>query len=343
MPITYKRAIFTDPSGKYKGRPKKQPRTPQLSFVYYFLFKYPKYLYTSSISVFFVILLLKIKFQSNQLKSSLSTIFKNSPARPKEYLLDASEGLEDICPLNLYELNRKAEYNLYHGGRFIKPDQNVRSAKYLLPILGYGRTNQLRSLSESIIMAIYLNRTLVVPPFFIDNWADSNNKEDTDNLPLEEKEKFTKFKILDPHTQINLQTLRKLIKIISWRELQDKCPNQLLNTIFIGHGNYCHNQKFWRLRAFQDYTNFNIIKSTQQQDPKDDKMCEILESKLTLQPTGISYKNEYAFRMNLPYSADKAKQVFSDDKTCAAYLYPVGVYDLSTVFVNPELHSPAFI
>ena len=59
-------------------------------------------------------------------------------------------------------------------------------SKFLLPILAQGAQGlfsfnvsylnfdigQLRGLRESIVLAVKLNRTLVIPPFFLDNWID---------------------------------------------------------------------------------------------------------------------------------------------------------------------------
>ena len=43
---------------------------------------------------------------------------------------------------------------------------SLKNARLLLPLLPYGPNNQYRGFKESIWAAKFLNRTLVLPPFF---------------------------------------------------------------------------------------------------------------------------------------------------------------------------------
>ena len=48
----------------------------------------------------------------------------------------------------------------------IKPKHNLRTDKFLLNLSPYGPNNQFRGFRDSIILAYYLNRTVVLPLFF---------------------------------------------------------------------------------------------------------------------------------------------------------------------------------
>ena len=47
-----------------------------------------------------------------------------------------------------------------------QPITPLNPSKFLMPVLPYGPNNQLRGFRETIILAIKLNRTVVMPPFY---------------------------------------------------------------------------------------------------------------------------------------------------------------------------------
>ena len=59
--------------------------------------------------------------------------------------------------------------------------------KFIMPVLPYGPNNQLRGFRETIILAIKLNRTVVMPPFY---------KHRSDPSPGEIRLVFSKFFIV---------------------------------------------------------------------------------------------------------------------------------------------------
>lgn len=56
--------------------------------------------------------------------------------------------------------------------RDTKPKYDTRRNKYLIPFSMQGQLGQLRGLREAIYLAIKLDRTLVLPPYFNDPWID---------------------------------------------------------------------------------------------------------------------------------------------------------------------------
>ena len=73
------------------------------------------------------------------------------------------------------------------------PKYDTRKTRFLYPHLMQGLHGQIRGLRESIYLAIKLDRTLVLPPYFKDPWLDdaeaSNQKIDERLLPVPLNEK----------------------------------------------------------------------------------------------------------------------------------------------------------
>ena len=59
----------------------------------------------------------------------------------------------------------------------IEPIYKTRPNKFLIPSLTWGPNNQLRGFRESVIMAIQLNRTLCIPPFYKHKTDSSNTQQ----------------------------------------------------------------------------------------------------------------------------------------------------------------------
>ena len=93
--------------------------------------------------------------------------------------------------------------------------------KFIMPVLPYGPNNQLRGFRETIILAIKLNRTVVMPPFY---------KHRSDPSPGEIRLVFSKFFIENwlfwflifvendksyPWRKIDEDELRKFITVAS--------------------------------------------------------------------------------------------------------------------------------
>lgn len=65
-----------------------------------------------------------------------------------------------------YEITRRrstATQNSVNDYR--RPDVTLSGRKFLLPLLHFGPNNQLMGLRESVFVAMYLNRTIVIPMF----------------------------------------------------------------------------------------------------------------------------------------------------------------------------------
>ena len=67
----------------------------------------------------------------------------------------------------------------------IEPIYRTRANKFLIPSLTWGPNNQLRGFRESVILAIQLNRTLCIPPFYKHKTDESNTQAVRIFYPLE--------------------------------------------------------------------------------------------------------------------------------------------------------------
>ena len=47
-----------------------------------------------------------------------------------------------------------------------RPIYETRNDRFLIPLIAWGPNNQLRGFREAAILAVKLNRTLCIPPFF---------------------------------------------------------------------------------------------------------------------------------------------------------------------------------
>ena len=81
----------------------------------------------------------------------------------------------------------------------------LRSDHFLIPVLPYGPNNQLRGFRETIILAIKLNRTVVMPPFY---------KHRSDPSPGE---------ISFPWRKVDENMLRKFITVASAEMMASAC------------------------------------------------------------------------------------------------------------------------
>ena len=87
----------------------------------------------------------------------------------------------------------------------VDPIMPLRSDHFLIPVLPYGPNNQLRGFRETIILAIKLNRTVVMPPFY---------KHRSDPSPGE---------ISSPWRKVDENMLRKFITVASAEMMASAC------------------------------------------------------------------------------------------------------------------------
>jgi hypothetical protein len=93
------------------------------------------------------------------------------------------------------------------------PYYNTDPNRFLIPLLSMGPNNQLEGFLESVFLAIKLNRTLCIPPFY---------KHKTDDLNEAVSSKL----------RLDSSELAKLMTICETDEIKQKCPT--VDTVWVG-------------------------------------------------------------------------------------------------------------
>ena len=127
---------------------------------------------------------------------------------------------------------------------------------FLIPILEWGPNNQLRGFMESMYIAIQLNRTLIIPPFF---------KHRTDTTVLSHEEQYA----LHPTKRIDPYLVSKYMSAAEDYDMKRLC-NGKVNAVFKARQD-CNEYTVGRIKHFLSYTGM---------DPFYDDTCSPIDSDL---------------------------------------------------------------
>lgn len=113
----------------------------------------------------------------------------------------------------------------------VQPMINLNKNKFITPVLPYGPNNQLRGFRETVWLAIRLNRTLVIPPFFKHDRTDA-------------AQTTGKGSIIPPEHRFSINALRQLIPVIAPTDMGIYCDNEdSFDIFFLGRKKYCSTNK----------------------------------------------------------------------------------------------------
>jgi len=175
-----------------------------------------------------------------------------------------------------------------------KPKYQTRKDKFLIPLIAWGPNNQLRGFREAAILAVKLNRTLCIPPFFKHHSdSTSTSKGGNDGLPAE--------------VRVDLEGVRGLISTCETHEIQEKCGAKI-HSIFMAR-DMCSAHLTQRAETFREHT--GVI-------PFMDHKCKPRDG-IPIYPENLYSKNIN----NLPFEEDRLRELYPDeDSTCAVWLFP---------------------
>ena len=94
-----------------------------------------------------------------------------------------------------------------------QPFYRTDPKRYLIPLLSMGPNNQLEGFLESVFLAIKLNRTLCIPPFY---------KHKTDDFS----------EAVSSNLRLDTSELSNLMTICETHEIKQNCPN--IDTVWVG-------------------------------------------------------------------------------------------------------------
>ena len=109
---------------------------------------------------------------------------------------------ENICPVEPSSgITLKKDYS---------PLFNLRSDKFLIPILAFGPMNQINGIFETIALSIILNRTFIIPKLYR-HYQDYRKNNGSWSI--------------DPAFRISISKLNKLLPTVYSDEITRICPN----------------------------------------------------------------------------------------------------------------------
>ena len=176
--------------------------------------------------------------------------------KPEEYLPTKNED----CPSSSVNFDTK-----------IEPMIKLNPNKFLTAALAWGPNNQLRGLRETIYLAIRLNRTLVIPPFFKHRSDQNATKEISDgdtklrtggvwDKATEGNDKENNAMVLAEH-RFSINALRQLIPVIPAEQMIGKCDKEndlegkSFDSFWVATNEFCTITKMDRLNKISKFMN----------------------------------------------------------------------------------------
>ena len=127
----------------------------------------------------------------------------------------------------------------------------MRKDKFLLNLSPFGPNNQFRGFRDTIILAYYLNRTVVLPLFF-------KHQSDPSLNPVVRKHEYQ-----NASEKVDVFGLKKFINIASFNKFSEECKNGIDMTLFarrhIGGGPWLQ-LKAYQHRSKIEMTKFQTIR-----------------------------------------------------------------------------------
>lgn len=165
-----------------------------------------------------------------------------------------SKGKAWICPFDHPDKN-KIFTPKYHEKRLT----HVRPDKFLFSMSPFGPNNQFRGFRDNIMLAYYLNRTVVLPDFVKHITDNSYNHDD-----------YSK-NLQNINEKVDLYVLSKFINIITMQDLADLgyCVNQAFTTAYYARydvGGQTYNQ----LLHVKDKYHFDILQNPPKEGSESD-------------------------------------------------------------------------
>ena len=217
------------------------------------------------------------------------------------------------------------------------PKYRLNPNKYLSAVLPWGPNNQIRGLMETILLAIKLDRTLVVPPFF-KHKIEANDDQSAYAMST------------DPTLWLDISKLSTLIPIITFDELRTKCKSW--EVIFLAKP-VDKGPIFDRFASFQSFSGLTFLKQfetdiTSLRTKKSGIFTDWFHHNISIEPDINHLKTRIQGRKNsnqalrLPFDAGRIKELYQSDKACAFWAYPYRNFDFKAIWKYARDPSPDF-
>ena len=165
----------------------------------------------------------------------------SAPKRGKGFASDPNAGLNtkdiEYCPFET-----KSDYSEDFSD--IEPYlDTIRRDHYLINLSPFGPNNQLRGFRDTFILAILLNRTIVMPPFFKHRTDPSSRRPG--------------YLYQDPQQKLDGVEMAKMVPVITLDQFAKRCANGL-DVVFLARAN-SNVTEFGRLNFYEKILNFDIM------------------------------------------------------------------------------------
>jgi hypothetical protein len=175
-----------------------------------------------------------------------------------------------------------------------KPIYETRPDKFLIPLIAWGPNNQLRGFREAAILAVKLNRTLCIPPFF---------KHHSD-LTLQTKNGIS---YLPAEVRLDLESVRHLVSTCETSEIAKKCKSKI-DAVYMAR-EICSGHIKNRIESFRNASGI---------EPFLDEQCKP-NNGISTYPNPLYSKNIN----NLPFDSARLLELYPDNNAqCAVWLFP---------------------
>ena len=228
---------------------------------------------------------------------------------PKEDNVNYLKNADSRCPD--WDINFKSK---------VEPLINLDRTKFVTPVLTYGPNNQLRGFREAVWLAIKLNRTVVVPPFFKHDRTDE------------------KGSIIPPEHRLSINALRQLVPVMDAHEMGSFCDNDnSFDTFFLGRSKFCSANKMTRMNNMINWMGLKRSYFTVGRN----KDCPLNRPVLPEDTSRLPVRGP--IRLS---SVDPPNNYFASEGKCALWLFPyhtVGFtkilnYNLNVDFEDVQLN-----
>ena len=224
----------------------------------------------------------------------------------------------------------------------LKPVHQLDPEKYITGTLIWGPNNQIRGLRELIFLAIKLDRTLVIPPFFKHYAMDGSAEE--------------KSSVIDPKYRIDQVELSKFVSVeFDMDKFEDVCAKTKserfkefseftendasiggFGALFLGRPDICHADKLERIDAVTDFFNFSPVKfESHGVYPSETFYC--INQTNPVYPENIrDHVPNVKKQLLIPFEKQKIKDMFNSDETCVLSLFIYKSFNLKSVLFDDE-------
>jgi len=218
----------------------------------------------------------EIEFNRGQVNFNLSDVTTTDPPSIQVKLTD-KELFENEVKKILSDITLPSEpldgpwscpFNHPNQNKIFKPKKEserylqVRKDKFLMSASPFGPNNQIRGFRDNIILAYYLDRTVVLPDFCKHPTDPSYVSDSSSNV---ESFPFTK-NIQHANEKFDIYALSKFINVITMAELADRnlCVKKPLDIAYHARtpGKDTAGSQFWsQLKAYEKMYGFEITKN----------------------------------------------------------------------------------